>query len=363
MIIRRSRTYHAVVLGSIVAVGACSKPPAQQVPPVPVKIAAAQQIAAPLTIEANGSVEPLQTVTVAAQVGGTIDSVEFREGEDVKAGQVLFRLDPRPFEAALRQAEAAQARDEATADNAKRDADRYKSLVEKDYVTKSQADQAISAAASAAATALASRAAVDNAKLNLGYATILAPISGRTGRLLIRRGNLVRANTDALVVINQLRPILVRFPVVQHDFPALQRRYARGDVPVRVVTADSGRVDETGSLAFLDNAVDSLTGTVTAKARFANQSNGLWPGEYVRVSVELSVEPNALAIPTRAVLAAQEGNYVFVVGNDRVAKVRPISVGRAVGEFTTIDKGIALGEQVVIDGQSRLTPNALVDVK
>jgi membrane fusion protein, multidrug efflux system len=346
-----------------IGLGACGKPPAQQVPPVPVKLAPATKIAAPLTIEANGSVEPLQTVTVAAQVGGTIDTVEFREGEDVTAGQVLFRLDPRPFEAAVRQAEATLARDEAQAENAKRDAERYKTLVEKDYVTKSQADQAASAAASAAATVLASRAAVDNAKLNLNYATIRAPISGRTGRLLIRRGNLVRPNSDVLVVINQLRPILVRFPVVQHDFPALQRRNARGDVPVRVVTADSGRVDEAGTLAFLDNAVDSLTGTVTAKARFANQSNGLWPGEYVRVSVELSVEPNALAIPTRAVLAGQEGNYVFVVGNDRVAKVRSISVGRAVGDFTTIDKGVALGEQVVVDGASRLTPNARVDVK
>jgi multidrug efflux system membrane fusion protein len=357
------RATHVVIFGSFVALGACSQPPVQQQTTVPVKLAPATRISAPLTIEANGSVEPLQTVTIAAQVGGTIDSVEFREGEDVNAGQVLFRLDPRPFEAALRQAEATLARDEAQAENAKRDADRYRTLVEKDYVTKSQADQAVSAAASAAATVLASHAAVDNAKLNLNYTTIRAPIAGRTGRLLIRRGNLVRPNSDALVVINQLRPILVRFPVVQHDFPALQRRYARGDVPVRVVTADSGRVDETGTLAFMDNAVDSLTGTVTAKARFANQSNGLWPGEYVRVSVELSVESNAVAVPTRAVLAGQEGSYVFVVGNDRVAKVRPISVGRALGDLTTIDKGIAIGEQVVIDGQSRLTPNARVDVK
>jgi len=357
------RIFHTAVIGSLMAFAACSKPPAPQPTVVPVKLAPATKISAPLTIEANGVVEPLQTVTVAAQVGGTIDTVEFREGEDVTAGQVLFRLDPRPFEAALRQAEATLARDEAQADNAKRDADRYKTLVEKDYVTKSQADQAASAATSAAATVLASKAAVDNARLNLNYTTVRAPISGRTGRLLIRRGNLVRPNSDALVVINQLRPILVRFPVVQHDFPSLQRRYAKGNVPVRVVTADSGRVDEAGMLGFLDNNVDSLTGTVTAKARFANQANGLWPGEYVRVSVELSVESNALAVPTRAVLAGQEGSYVFVVGNDHVAKIRPISVGRPIGDFTTIDKGVAIGEQVVIDGQSRLTPNARVDVK
>jgi multidrug efflux system membrane fusion protein len=129
------------------------------------------------------------------------------------------------------------------------------------------------------------------------------------------------------------------------------------------VTADSGRVAEAGTLAFLDNAVDSLTGTVTAKARFQNQSNALWPGEYVRVSVELQVEPNVVAVPTRAVLAGQQGNYVFVIGNDKRAMVRQVSVGRAVGDMTTVDKGLEAGEQVVVDGQSRLTPNARVDAK
>jgi membrane fusion protein, multidrug efflux system len=344
-------------------VAACSKPPAQQAPPVPVQLAAVAQIAAPLAIEANGVVEPLQTVAVQAQVGGTLQSVEFTEGQDVQAGQVLFRIDPRPFEAALRQAEAAQARDEATAANAQREAERYRALVEKDYVTKSQADQQASAAVAAQATAQATRAAVDNARLNLNYTTIRAPIAGRTGRLLVRQGNLVRPNADPLLVINTLHPIMVRFPVMQRDFPALQRRNMRGPVAVRVVTADSGKVNEAGILAFLDNAVDSLTGTVTAKARFQNQSNALWPGEYVRVSTELDVQPQAVAVPTRAVMAGQQGSYVFVVGNDKLAKVRPITPGRIVGEMTTVDKGLQPGEQVVVDGQSRLTPNARVDAK
>jgi multidrug efflux system membrane fusion protein len=289
--------------------------------------------------------------------------VTFNEGQDVVAGQVLFKLDARPFEAALRQAEAALARDEAQKQSAQRDAERYKALAEKDYVTKSQADQAQATAEATLATVQADKAAVDNARLNLNYATIRAPISGRTGRLLVRRGNIVKPNAEPLVVINQLRPILVRFPVSQHDFPALQRRNARGSVPVRVVMADSGRVGEVGTLAFLDNAVDSLTGTVTAKARFTNQSSELWPGEYVRVSVELDVQPSAVAVPTRAVLAGQQGNYVFVIGSDKLAKVRAISVGRPVGELTTIDKGLTPGEQVVVDGQSRLTPDAHVDVK
>lgn len=352
---------HALVAALVGA--ACAKPPEQGAPPVPVQVAPVTQIAAPLTIAANGVVEPLQTVAIEAQVGGALDTVTFNEGQDVQAGQVLFKLDARPFEAALRQAEATLARDEAQAQSAQRDAERYKALAEKDYVTKSQADQAQTAAVATLASVQADKAAVDNARLNLNYTTIRAPISGRTGRLLVRRGNIVKQNAEPLVVINQLRPILVRFPVPQHDFPALQRRNARGPVPVRVVMADSGRVGEAGTLAFLDNAVDSLTGTVTAKARFENRANELWPGEYVRVSVELDVEPNAIAVPTRAVLAGQQGSYVFVVGSDKLAKVRQISVGRAVGELTTIDKGLTPGEQVVVDGQSRLTPDAHVDVK
>src|SRR5579884_2900391 len=258
------RSRRALRVAVLCLFAGCAKQQAAKSPPVPVQIAAAEKIAAPLTVEANGVVEPLRTVAVLPQVGGTLVNVAFNEGDDVQQGQVLFTIDPRPFEAALRQAQAASARDSATAISAQRDADRYKALVEKDYVTKSQADQAVAAADAAQATLQADRAAVDNARLNLNYTTIRAPISGRTGRLLVRQGNLVRANTDQLVVINTLHPILVRFPVVQKDFPSLQRRMARGPVPVRVATADSGRVNEAGTLAFLDNAVDSLTGTVTA---------------------------------------------------------------------------------------------------
>jgi membrane fusion protein, multidrug efflux system len=353
----------AVLAASLLA-GACSKPPAQNAPVIPVQVASASRISAPLTLDANGVVEPMQTVSVLAQVGGTLDSVLFNEGDEVVAGQVLFKLDPRPFAAALRQSDAALARDQAQAQSLEKDAERYKALVEKDYVTKSQADQAESAAAAMLATVQSDKAGVDNARLNLEYATIRAPITGRTGRLFIRRGNLIRANSDALIVINQLRPILVRFPVVQRDFPSLQRRNALGAVPVRV-QSDSAGINETGSLAFLDNAVDSLTASVSAKARFQNQNNVLWPGEAVRVSVQLEVQSNVVAVPTRALVAGQDGNYVFVVGSDKIAKVRPVSVGRAVGtgDMTTIDKGLEAGEQVVVDGQSRLTPNAKVDVK
>lgn len=352
-----------LVAGASVAAAACSKPPAQHVAIVPVQVEPVTRITAPLSIGANGVVEPLQTVDVQAQVGGTVMSVDFHEGDQVAAGQELFRLDPAPFQALLRQAQGTLARDSAQWISAERDAQRYKALAAKDYVTRSQADQAEAAAAALGATLQADRATVDNARINVGYTTVRAPIAGRTGRLLVRQGNLVRPNADVMVVINQIRPILVRFPILQKDFPGVQRRLGAGPVEVRVTTADSGKVPEPGQLAFLDNNVDSLTGTVTAKARFDNQTDALWPGEYVQVSMELAVDSNATAVPSRAVMTGQDGNYVFVIGRADTAEVRTIAVGREVGGMTTIAKGLAPGEQVVVDGQSRLASGSKVSVK
>ena len=347
----------------IVTVAACGKPANSGPASVPVRIATVAKISAPVIITANGVVEPLQTVSVEAQVGGIITQVSFHEGDDVEAGQVLFRLDPRPLEAALRQSQAARARDEAQAENARRDAERYKALVAKDYVTKSQADQADASAAALRATVRADSASVESAALNLAYATIRAPIAGRTGSLLVRQGNLVKPGSGALVVINQIRPMLVRFPVLQTDFLALSQRATRGNVPVKVTTADSVPVAETGTLTFLDNAVDSLTGTVTAKAKFDNTSRKLWPGAFVSVSVELDVIPNALAVPTQALQAGQAGPYVYVIDNENRARVRQVKPGRVTGDLTVIADGVADGERVVTDGQSRLIPGAKVDIQ
>jgi multidrug efflux system membrane fusion protein len=343
-------------------VGCTSKPP-ERTPTVPVQVASAVRVDAAAIVAANGVVEPLQTVAVEAQVGGILTEVSFQEGDDVREGQVLFRIDPRPFEAALRQAEATLARDRVQAENARREAERYKALVAKEYVTQSQAEQAQAQAAALVATTQADSAAVENARVNLGYTTIRAPIAGRTGSLLVRRGNLVKPNGGPLVVINKLQPILVRFPVNDREFLALRRRVSAGPVPVRVMTADSTTVAEPGVLSFLDNAVDSLTGTVAAKARFTNASRALWPGEYVRVAVQLDVHSGAIAVPTPAVLNGQEGTYVYVVDGDKNAHVRTVSVGQAVGGLTVIERGVAVGEQVVVDGQSRLVPGAKVDAK
>ena len=350
-------------LGALALLAACTSKAPERSPSVPVAVAPAVRIDAPALVAANGVVEPVQTVSVEAQVGGTLTEVSFQEGDEVTEGQVLFRLDARPFQAALRQAQGALARDHAQALNAQRDAERYKALVAKDYVTQSQAEQAQAQATSMSATLQSDSAAVENARLNLEYTTIRAPIGGRTGSLLVRRGNLVKPSAGPLVVINELQPILVRFPVTGRDFLALRRRVASGPVPVRVTASDSTVLPEQGSLSFLDNAVDSLTGSVTAKARFTNSSRALWPGEYVRVSVQLDVRNGAIAVPTTAVLNGQEGTYVYVVDSEKNAHVRTVSVGQSVGDLTVIERGVEPGERVVVDGQSRLVPGAKVDAK
>ena len=352
-----------VGIGALALLSACTSKAPERSPSVPVAVAPAVRIDAPALVTANGVVEPVQTVAVEAQVGGTLTEVSFQEGGEVSEGQVLFRIDPRPFEAALRQAQGALARDHAQALNAQRDAERYKALVAKDYVTQSQAEQAQAQAASMSATLQSDSAAVENARLNLDYTTIRAPIGGRTGSLLVRRGNLVKPSGGPLVVINELQPILVRFPVTARDFLLLRRRVASGPVPVRVTASDSTVLPEQGSLSFLDNAVDSLTGSVTAKARFTNSSRALWPGEYVRVSVQLDVRNGAIAVPTTAVLNGQEGTYVYVIDGEKNAHVRTVSVGQAVGDLTVIERGVEPGEHVVVDGQSRLVPGAKVDAK
>jgi multidrug efflux system membrane fusion protein len=363
MVVAKFRMKGPGLLAAFALLASCEKKAPERSASVPVSVSPVVRIDAPAVVAANGVVEPVQTVAVEAQVGGTLTEVSFQEGEEVTEGQVLFRIDPRPFQAALRQAEAALARDHAQTLNAQRDAERYKALVAKDYVTQSQAEQAQTQAVALVATLQSDSAAVENARVNLGYSTIRAPISGRTGSLLVRRGNLVKPSAGPLVVINELQPILVRFPVTARDFLGLRRRVAMGPVPVRVTASDSTVLPEQGSLSFLDNAVDSLTGTVTAKARFTNSSRVLWPGEYVRVAVQLDVRNGATAVPTTAVLNGQEGTYVYVVDSEKNAHVRTVTVGQPVGDLTVIERGVQPGEQVVVDGQSRLMPGAKVDAK
>jgi multidrug efflux system membrane fusion protein len=358
---RRARAALAAV--ALATGGACSsnqKP--RQPPATPVRVAAVTRIDAPVTLDASGVVEPMQTVAVTTQVTGTLMDVLFREGEYVQAGRVHFRIDPRPLQATVDQARATLGRDEAQAEAGRRDDVRYQTLAAKGFVSRSQADQIHATAMAQQATVEADRAALRAALVNLGYATIRAPISGRTGSLLVRRGNIVSASSGPLVVINQIRPVLVRFPVADQDFPAVQHAVGMHPLPVVASSSDSTQATEHGTLSFLDNAIDSLTGTVTGKASFPNAGSRLWPGELVFLTIQLDVQRGVLAIPNEAVLTGQQGTYVFVIDARNSAQMRNVATGRTVGDMTVVAQGLADGERVVVDGQSRLNPGARVAI-
>jgi membrane fusion protein, multidrug efflux system len=351
------------LLALVVAGSACRKDPAPPQAPVPVTAASAERRDVPFELAATGTVEPIQTVAVQAQVSGQIVRIAFREGQEVTRGQVLFQIDPRPFQAALAQAEAALARDKAQAANAEAQTRRYSELASKDYVTAQQFEQVRTDAATASANLAGSQAAVDQARLNLQYATIRAPIGGKTGSLRIREGNLVR-NTDAtpLVTINQIRPILARFAVPAAHLPLIQRH--RGEtLAVRAGSVSGGTAVE-GTLAFVDNAVDTTTGTILLKGEFPNENGVLWPGEFVNVRLQVYTDTNALVVPSNAVVAGQQGSFVFVIQGDSTAATRPVTVARAAGDLSVLSGGeVRPGDQVVTDGQLRLRPGSKVQVK
>jgi membrane fusion protein, multidrug efflux system len=352
----------ALAAGFVVA---CSKSDPPRQPSVPVSVTTVKRTSVPYIVTANGVAEPMQTVAVEAQVNGTLNRVTFAEGQAVQAGQVLFEIDSRPYVALLQQARAQLVRDEAQAANARRDAARYAALVKEGYVTGSQADQAEATAASAAATVAADQANVSKAALDVANSTIRAPISGRTGSLLVRQGNLVKANSNPpLVVINQIQPILVRFAIPQSQLPDIQKYYRGGNaLQVRATPSEGTGVSLTGTLAFIDNNVDSTTGTVLLKARFANPEATLWPGQYTNVALQLFVDPNALTIPASAVITGQQGTYVYTIDSAGSAKQRPVQVSRTTDSLSVISSGVKEGERVVVDGQSRLIPGSKVSIK
>jgi multidrug efflux system membrane fusion protein len=341
---------------------ACAKKDPVRAPLVPVTVGTAETRAVPYELAATGTVEPMQTVAIQPQVSGLIMRIAFREGQDVKKGQVLFELDPRPFQAALKQAQGLLARDHATATNAEEQAKRYSTLAEKEYVTAEQNDAARSDAAAATATVAASQAAVDQAQLNLQYATIRAPISGRTGSLRVREGNLVRStDTSPLVTINQIQPILVRFAVPASNLGSIQKY--RSDQIAVLASPTGGGSGSQGTLAFVDNAVDTTTGTIMLKGSFPNTDGVLWPGEFVNVRLRLYVDQNALVVPASAVIAGQQGSFVFAIQPDSSAATRKVKVVRTAGDMSIVSGEIKPGDRVVTDGQLRLRQGAKVQIK
>jgi multidrug efflux system membrane fusion protein len=348
-----------------IAIAACSKPaPPRADPAVPVTVATAQLKNVPVQLRAIGNVQPRSTVSIKPLASGQLLRVWFREGEDVRRGQVLFTIDPRPYQAALAQAQANLARDQANLRNAESEAGRYSELVKKDYVTREEYEKFTSAAAAARAVVAADRASIQTTQVDLSYCEIRSPVDGRTGSLQVHPGNVVRANdTTALVVINQIHPVYVQFSVPEAQLRDVQARVRGGSVPVEVSPQSGGAPLATGTLSFVDNAVDPTTGTIALKATFDNANGALWPGQYVNIAVTLSNRENAVVIPSQAVQSSQKGQYVYVVKNDKGVEMRPITVLQAVDQQTIVDRGVAPGETVVTDGQIRLTPKSKVEIK
>ena len=343
---------------------ACSTSNGKPMPrAVPVVAELADQKSVPLQIKAIGNVEPFNAVTVKAMVGGEISGVYFREGQDVRKDELLFKIDARPYEAALRQAEATLAKDVAQAKNAEEQAKRYSILVQKDYVAKDQYDQLRANADALAAVVDADRANVENSRLQLAYCTIKSPINGRAGSVLVNVGNVIKANDVALTTINQLMPIYVTFSVPEQNLSDIKRFMAARELRVDAVIPGDEKRPVRGDLTFIDNAVDRTTGTIKLKGTFDNHDRRLWPGQFVDVVLTLTTEPNRVVVPSQALQTGQQGQYVYVIKPDMTAELRVVTPGRTFQSWTVIDKGVAAGEKVVTDGQLRLVPGAKVDVK
>jgi membrane fusion protein, multidrug efflux system len=317
----------------------------------------------PLQVRAIGTVQPVSTVAVRALVGGELTRVWFREGDDVRKGQMLFTIDPRPYQASLQQAEANLARDQANQRNAESQAARYAVLVKKDYVTKEEYERMTSGAEAAKAVVAADKAAVENARLQLSYCNITAPIDGRTGSLMVHAGNISHANdTHPLLVINQVTPVYVQFAVPETQLDPVRAHGGIG-VPVTASPQNGGAPIATGKLNFIDNAVDATTGTIMLKALYANTNRALWPGQFVTVAMTLQERPNAVVVPSQAVQTGQRGQYVYVVKQDTSVEMRPVKIEESINQQAVIASGLSPGETVVTDGQLRLTPKSHVDVK
>ena len=360
----------AVAVSLAAAVAACSEGQAQQSPSsaqspaVPITAAVAVRKPMPVEVDVVGTVEPYSTVAVRAQLTGELKEVHFQQGEDVQAGQELFTLDRRPLEAALQQASATLERDSAQAANAKVIVQRYEELAQRGIVAREQRDTARTTVAALEATLASDRAAVENAKVQLQYATIRSPISGRTGALMVTAGNLVRANDQTpLVTINQVSPIYVSFAFPEARLSQLRGYLARGALRVEAKPASGEGPGSVGRITFVDNTVDQSTGTIKIKGTFANEDRRLWPGQFVNVVVRLAMESGAIVVPSTAVQAGPEGSYVFLVKPDQTVDMRPVTVARTIGSEAVIKDGIAAGDTVVTDGQLRLVPGSRVTTR
>ena len=358
---------------------------------VPVVVANATQRDVPMEVQVIGNVEAYSAITVKAQAGGQLVGVFFKEGDFVKKGEKLFEIDQRPLEAAynqaaaniardqatLLQAQANMARDQANAKYQDAQAKRYAELFKAGVISRDQAEQLRASAdasaqavnadqaaiASAQAAIGASKATAENAKVQLGFTTIYSPINGRTGNLTVKQGNVVTANNMDLMTINQVEPIYVTFSVPESQLTAIKKYMALGTLSVRSKPQDVDNApEERGSLTFVDNTVDVTTGTIKLKGTFPNTDHQLWPGQFVRVTLRLTVQQNAVVVPNQAIQTGQTGSFVYVVKQDKTVESRPVVTGNRVDQDMVVNEGLALGETVVTEGQLRLAPGSKVIV-
>jgi membrane fusion protein, multidrug efflux system len=364
--LKRWRAIALVPAIALMAAAGCSHGPADtfgERDAVPILAAKVVQKTVSDTIRAIGRVEAFSTVDVKAQISGQVMQVHFLQGQDVKQGDLLFTIDPRPFQAALQQAQANLAKDRAQYREAAADEQRYSVLLRQNVGSRQQYDQVEATAAALSASMQADAAAVQTAQLNLEYCEIRAPIDGRTGDLLVHAGNLVKPDADtAMVVINQVHPVYVDFAIPEQKLPAVREFMAERKLAVQVSLPEQQNV-ESGELTFVDNSVDSKTGTINLKGEFGNGNGRLWPGEYVNATLILRDHPGAILVPSQAVQTGQQGSFVFVVQPAMKVELRPIVAGETIDNETVVNSGLKAGETVVTDGQLRLIPGATVTIK
>jgi membrane fusion protein, multidrug efflux system len=337
--------------------------PAMARPPVPVVVAVARKQPMPVEFGAIGTVQTIASVAVKSRVDGQIVEVPVKDGQFVTAGQTIMKIDPRLAQAQLDQARAQLARDRAQLANAQRDVARYKPLAAKEFLSRQQLDTASTSAQAATAAVQADEAAVESAQVTLSYYTVKASIDGRIGYISQKVGNDVKANDVALATINQIKPIYVSFPLPQANLPEVRQAMAAHPVIVTALPVGSKSAPEQGRLTFFENSIDTATGTILMRATFANPNERLWPGEFCNLTIELSVEPDALTVPSAAIQIGQKGDYVYVVKPDNRAEYRAVTVDRAVGGVSVVTKGLAAGERVITDGLLRIMNGSPVAIR
>ena len=333
-------------------------------PPAPVVVATSEQRDVPIQVNAIGNVEAYQTVQIRSQVNGQIDQILFKEGQDVRQGQLLVRLDKRPFQADLDKAIGQQKRDEAQAENSRLQADRYSALEKQGVVSREQADQVRTQAKADASVVEADKAAVEAARVQFQYTDIYSPLDARTGNLMMNRGNLIKANdTPYLVQLNQISPIYVTFTVPESVLGEVREYSLSRKLTVFAYPKEEHGKPAEGYLSFIDNGVDTSTGTVKLKATFENRDRRLWPGEFVDTVLQLSVRKNAIVVPTKAVQTGQQGEYVYVVTAQDTAESRPVKTAGTYQDLTVVSTGLKAGERVIVGGHLRVAPNTKVVVQ